>query len=50
MSFKKFAKIFFIILLFLISFYVIFLKYFKNKEVTDISNQNEEVPYNSNIL
>ncbi len=50
MSFKKFAKIFFIVSLFLISFYVIFLKYFKNKEIADITKQKEEVPYNSNIL
>ena len=50
MTVKKFAKIFFIILLFLAIFYFIFLRYFKDNEVKKIKNQNEEISYNSNIL
>ena len=50
MSVKKFAKIFFIISLSVIIFYLIFFKYFKTEEVTDIKNQNEDISYNSNIL
>ena len=52
MHLKKFAKIFFVILLFLIISYSIFLKFFKTKEIADINNQNENenTSYNSNIL
>ena len=50
MTVKKFAKIFFIILLLLAIFYFIFLRYFKDNEVKKIKNQNEEISYNSNIL
>ena len=50
MSIKKFAKIFFIILILIGIFYFIFLKYFKISDVKEIKNQNEDVPYNSNIL
>ena len=50
MSLKKFAKIFFVIFLFLVIFYFIFSKYFKNKEVKDLQNEDEDISYNSNIL
>ena len=49
MSLKKFAKIFFIIFLFLIIFFISF-KYFKNKEIPDVENKKEDISYNSNIL
>ena len=49
MSLKKFAKIFFIIFLFLIIFLISF-KYFKNKEIPDVENKKEDISYNSNIL
>ena len=41
MSLKKFAKIFFIIFLFLIIF-LISLKYFKSKEIPDVENKKED--------
>ncbi len=47
---KKFAKIFFVLLLFLVLAYFIYIKYFKNKEAKDIKNENEDISYNSNIL
>ena len=50
MSLKKFAKIFFIIFLFLVIFYFIYTKYFKTDEVKNINNQNEDISHNSNIL
>ena len=50
MSLKKFAKIFFVIFLFLGIFYFIFSKYFKTKEVKDLQNEDEDISYNSNIL
>ena len=50
MSLKKFAKIFFVIFLFLVIFYFIFSKYFKNKQVKDLQNEDEDISYNSNIL
>ena len=50
MFIKKFAKIFFIILLLLLTFYFIHLKYFKNNKVVESENENEDISYNSNIL
>ena len=50
MSLKKFAKIFFIFLLFIFSFYFIYLKYFNNKKATVIEDKNKDLIYNSNIL
>ena len=50
MSVKKFAKIFFFFLLFLAIVSFIFLNYFKNKELKDIKNENEDISYNSNII
>ena len=49
MFLKKFAKSFFIIISFIIIFYFVYLKYFKNEEL-NIKNTNEDVSYNSNIL
>ena len=50
MSVKKFAKIFFITLIFLVIFYFVFFNFYKNKKVPDIKNQDDEISYNSNIL
>ena len=50
MEIKKFAKIFFIFLIFLISFCIIYFKFFKNKSDVIVNNDKEDINYNSNIL
>ena len=50
MSVKKFTKIFFIISIFFIIFCFSYFKYFKDENITEFENKNEDIAYNSNIL
>ena len=50
MSVKKFAKIFFVFLLVLITSFIINQKYFKKNKTKIVENENENLIYNSNIL
>ncbi len=50
MSVKKFAKIFFVFLIILTASYIIKQKYFKKNKLMMVTNENENLTYNSNIL
>ena len=50
MVIKKFVKIFLVSLIFSLFLYLIYLKYFNDKQIKIVKDQNEEISYNSNIL
>ncbi|WP_440650582.1 LPS export ABC transporter periplasmic protein LptC [Candidatus Pelagibacter sp. HIMB1495] len=50
MQYKKFAKIFLFIVLFLTIIFLLYLKFFKNKKFEEVQNQNSGKIYNSNII
>ena len=47
---KKFVKIFFIILFFLLTTYFIYLKFLKKENIEINKNQDENIIYNSNLI